>query len=77
MKTKNFLYNGCEVTLNRPSAYPMDLSDLVRDAFDDLYRRGISYRAKGVVLMEMCSDFPVQYSLRGEFNGKKKHSILW
>jgi len=63
LKTSNFLYSGCEVRLNRPSAYPMDLSDLVRDAFDGLYRKGILYRATGVVLMEMCSDLPVQYSL--------------
>ena len=63
LKTINFLYSGCEVRLNRPSAYPMDLSDLVRASFDSLYRKDILYRATGVVLMEMCSDLPVQYSL--------------
>jgi DNA polymerase-4/DNA polymerase V len=63
LKTNNFLYSGCEVRLNRPSAYPMDLADLIREAFDDLYRKDISYRATGVILTEMCSDLPVQYSL--------------
>ena len=63
LKTINFLYSGCEVRLNRPSAYPMDLSDLIRTSFDSLYRKDILYRATGVVLMEMCSDLPVQYSL--------------
>lgn len=37
LKTNNFLYSGCEVRLNRPSAYPMDLSDLIRDAFPARY----------------------------------------
>ncbi|MFA5181497.1 MAG: DNA polymerase IV [Syntrophales bacterium] len=63
LKTNNFLYSGCEVRLNRPSSYPMDLADLVRDAFNGLYRKRILYRATGVVLMEMCPDLPVQYSL--------------
>jgi len=63
LKTNNFLYSGCEFRLNRPSAYPMDLSDLVRAAFDGFYRKGILYRATGVILMEMFSDLPVQYSL--------------
>jgi DNA polymerase-4/DNA polymerase V len=63
LKTNNFLYGGCEVRLNRPSAYPMDLADLVKSAFHDIYRKGILYRATGVVLMELCSDLPVQYSL--------------
>ena len=63
LKTDNFLYSGCELRLNTPSAYPMDLMDLARNAFDSLYRKNISYRATGVVLMEMYSDLPVQYSL--------------
>lgn len=63
LKTSNFLYSGSEVRLNRPSAHPLDLSELVRNAFHNLYRQGILYRATGVVLMEMCPDAPVQYSL--------------
>jgi DNA polymerase-4/DNA polymerase V len=63
LKTSNFLYSGCEVRLNRATAHPMDLADLTRAAFDDLYRKGILYRATGVILMEMWPDSPVQYSL--------------
>jgi DNA polymerase-4/DNA polymerase V len=41
----------------------MDLGNLIREAFDDLYRKDILYRATGVILTEMCSDLPVRYSL--------------
>jgi DNA polymerase-4/DNA polymerase V len=63
LKTDRFLYHGAEVRLNRPSAYTLELSDLVRDTFRSTFRPGIAYRATGVILMEMCADLPVQYSL--------------
>ena len=63
LKTNDFLYHGCEVRLNRPSAYTMELSDPTRKAFLTLFRKGVYYRATGVVLMEMGADLPVQYSL--------------
>jgi len=77
LKTTNFLYSGCEVRLNRPSAYPIDLSDLIRASFDSLYRKDILYRATGVVLMEMCSDLPVQYSLFDDAVRVDKVMILY
>ncbi|HOD98719.1 MAG TPA: hypothetical protein PLT63_08075 [Syntrophales bacterium] len=41
----------------------MELSDPTRKAFLTLFRKGVYYRATGVVLMEMGADLPVQYSL--------------
>ena len=63
LKTNSFLYQGCEMRLNRASAYPMEVADLVKEAFLNLYRKGTLYRATGVVLMEMSCDLPTQYSL--------------
>ena len=40
LKTNNFLYHGCEVRLNRPSACTMELSDPTREAFLTLSRKG-------------------------------------
>jgi DNA polymerase-4/DNA polymerase V len=63
LKTSDFGYHGCELRLNRASAYPMEIADVIREAFLTLYRKGAMYRATGVVLMEMSCDLPVQYSL--------------
>jgi len=63
LKTENFSCWGGEVRLNRPSAYPLELSGPLRAAFQDLYRPGARCRATGVVLMELGPDLPVQFSL--------------
>ncbi len=39
--------------LNRPSAYPLELSPLLKGQFDVLYRPGVLYRATGVVLLDL------------------------
>jgi hypothetical protein len=49
--------------LNRASSYPMEIADVIRDAFLNLFQKGVLYRTTGVVLMEMSCDLPVQYSL--------------
>ena len=63
LKTDKFFTSGCEIRLNRPSAYPLEFSSLMKEAFLGLYQQGALYRATGVVLMEMSSDRPVRYSL--------------
>lgn len=63
LKTDGFLYHGSEMRLNRPTAYPIEIADVIRDAFLGLYQKGVLYSATGVVLMEMSCDLPIQYSL--------------
>ncbi|SEM77477.1 DNA polymerase-4 [Syntrophus gentianae] len=63
LRTQEFRDRGSEATLIRPSALPLELSGLLRELFEMLYREKELYRATGVVLLELTQDTNVQYSL--------------
>ena len=63
LKRNDFSYTGCEIKLNRPSVYPMELSPELRHIFVDIYRAQDLYRATGIVLMELTKDANIQYTL--------------
>jgi len=63
LRTQQFRDLGSEATLTRPSALPLELSGLLRELFDALYRPEELYRATGVILLELAHDTNIQYSL--------------
>jgi len=63
LRKQNFDTEGREAKLNRPSALPLEIAAVLRGLFDELYRRRESYRATGVVLLDLGQDSPVQYAL--------------
>ncbi len=63
LKTQSFDFRAAEAKLCRPCAHPLELSALLRELFDDLYRKGILYRATGIVLADLEPDRETQYSL--------------
>jgi len=63
LRTQQFRDVAGEVTLIRPSALPLELSGLLRELFEMLYREKELYRATGVVLLELTQDTNIQYSL--------------
>jgi len=63
LKTNSFAIAGCEAKLLRPSAYPLELMGLLKQLFDSAYQDHVSYRATGVVLLDLLEDRYVQYSL--------------
>ena len=63
LKMNDFEYRGSEMKLTRPSAHPLELCDVLRGLFDELYRREDLYRATGVILVDLMPDRNVQYSL--------------
>ena len=63
LKKQNFESAATEIKLNRPSVYPMELSEIVRDAFNGLYQVKVFYRATGIVLLDLAPDMSTQYSL--------------
>ncbi|MDI6726289.1 MAG: DNA polymerase IV [Smithellaceae bacterium] len=63
LKQNDFSAQGREVKLNRPSAYPHELSGFLRTAIADLCQARVLYRATGVVLLELAPNRNVQYSL--------------
>ena len=63
LKENDFHVSGSEAKLSRQSAYPLELSGLLRKLFGFLYREGKLYRATGVVLLDLIEDVNIQYSL--------------
>lgn len=63
LKRQNFSLAAAEVRLTRPSSYPLELSEVLRDAFGGLRERHVLYRATGVILLDLMPDAQVQYSL--------------
>ena len=63
LKKNNFDTTGAEAKLTRPSVYPLELSHLLQDLFDQLYDKRELYRATGIILLDLVPDTPVQYSL--------------
>lgn len=63
LKKHNFDTVGAEVKLSRPSVFPLELSPLLRELFDQLYDPREVYRATGVVLLDLIPNTHIQYSL--------------
>lgn len=63
LKTQDFTHSGLELTLSRSSAYPQDMTAIVREAFSGLFRPRALYRATGVVLTGLTADATIQTSL--------------
>jgi len=63
LKKNNFDTAGCEAKLTRPSVYPLELSPLLQELFDQLYEEKEIYRSTGIVLIDLVPDAPIQYSL--------------
>jgi len=54
LRTQDFRDTGVELKLSRPSAYPADLFEPLRDGFQQVYRPHHLYRQTGVVLAGSC-----------------------
>jgi len=63
LKKQNFDARALEGKLNRPSSQPLELSGLLRALFDGLWEKGETYRATGVILLDLVQDLQMQYSL--------------
>lgn len=62
-KKQNFESTACEIKLTRPSSQPLELSGLLHDAFQDLFREKEFYRSTGIILLDLTLDVQTQYSL--------------
>jgi nucleotidyltransferase/DNA polymerase involved in DNA repair len=63
LKRQDHSYVGTEATFTRATAFPIEMVDIVRAAFDDLYRPRTQYRATGVVLVGLEPNGATQLSL--------------
>jgi len=63
LKKQNFDSASCEIRLNRPTSQPLELSDLLHEAFQSLFRCNEMYRATGIILLDLAPYSQTQYSL--------------
>ncbi|MEQ8253562.1 MAG: DNA polymerase IV, partial [Smithellaceae bacterium] len=52
-----------EAMLSRPCACPLEFSGIVRNLFNACFRSNETYRATGVILLDLQPDTATQYSL--------------
>ncbi|MCX7816699.1 MAG: DNA polymerase IV [Syntrophales bacterium] len=63
LKKQDTTYSVREIRLPRPSNLPLELVDLLRQNFEEVYQINTLYRATGVILSELLPDTPIQYDL--------------
>lgn len=63
LKKQDFSMQVLEVCINRATAYPQDIISVIKPLFDQLYTKGVRYRATGVVLSSLQEDMKIQGSL--------------
>jgi DNA polymerase-4/DNA polymerase V len=63
LKKQSFESAACEIKLSRPTSQPLELSDLLQDAFQSLFRENELYRATGIILLDLALDAHTQYLL--------------
>ncbi len=65
LKTQDFRYHGCEITLPFPTALPSDVLREVEKQFEKLWRSRTPYRATGITLTRLRADTHTQLDLFG------------
>jgi DNA polymerase-4/DNA polymerase V len=63
LRKKDFRDIGVELKLNRPTAYPSELFEPLREGFNHIFETYIPYRLTGVVLAGLMPENRAQYSL--------------
>ena len=63
LRRQDFRDTGVEIKLSRPTAYPAELFEPLREGFQQVYRPRTLYRLTGVVLAGLIPEAQVQYTL--------------
>jgi len=66
LRKQDFTGCGVDLKLSRPTAYPVEIFDLLRSGFRHLFRLKTLYRQTGVVLCGLVEEKNLQYSLFDE-----------
>jgi DNA polymerase-4/DNA polymerase V len=66
LKTSNFTYKGFELPLMNATSSPTDIIRVVKEYFDEVYQKGVTYRATGVSLRKFVQEDEIVEDLFGE-----------
>ena len=65
LKTQDFHYHACEVRLPRATALPHEILRELKKHVPALFKKGVQYRATGIVLLDLAEDEAIQLDLFG------------
>jgi DNA polymerase-4 len=77
LRSKDFKDVGIEMRLNHPSAYPVELMDILREGFGQIFNPLSLYRSTGVVLAGLKEGSLVQYGLFDDVQRIEKASKVY
>jgi DNA polymerase-4 len=63
LRRQDFSHDGLEISLTRPTAYPVELFEPLREGFSRVFKSKVLYRSTGVVLAGLMPEVQVQYTL--------------
>jgi DNA polymerase-4/DNA polymerase V len=62
-KAQDYTYRACEIKLSFPTNYPEDIFPFIKESFEKIFDKEITYRQTGVVLLNLTSAKHKQLSL--------------
>ena len=77
LTTQDFKDEGIELKLTRATAYPVELLEILREGFDEVYKSKVLYRRTGVVLAGLLPEKKVQYTLFDDITKIEKASRIY
>ncbi len=63
LRSQDFKGSGVEARLSRHSAYPPDMSHILRKLFKKIFKPGVEYRSTGVIMTDLTAIKSLQQSL--------------
>ncbi len=77
LRKQDFTSRGVEIKLSKPSAYPIELFELLRRGFEQSFGPGKLYRQTGVVLAGLVPESRIQYDLFEDTTRIEKMSKIY
>jgi len=77
LRQQDFMSSGVEIKLSKPSAYPIELFELLRKGFQQIFDAKTLYRQTGVVLSGMVAENGIQYTLFDDTTKIEKMSKIY
>ena len=77
LRQQDFTGTGVEIKLSKPSAYPIELFELLRNGFQQIFEAKTLYRQTGVVLSGLVPESGIQYTLFDDTTKIEKMSKIY
>ena len=77
LRQQDFTSSGVEIKLSKPSAYPIELFELLRKGFQQIFETQTLYRQTGVVLSGLVPESGIQYTLFDDITKIEKMSKIY